>query len=266
LTLLGVALVVAVAVAGCASGGSQRKSTTRDEILQIRGTMAETLVQQGDYEHGLPYLKDLIAQYPADAKLRLLLGIVLREKGIFAPAEKEIRLAIRLSPRSPEPYSALGVLLDKMSRPNEAEKDHREAVRLAPGSASFRNNLGFNLFLQRRYKEAQEEILEAIRLDPGLRRAYNNLGFVYGLTDDSEAALKAFSQAGSRAMALTNMGVVEEMRGQPGSARRYYERALRAQRGYAPAVKNLRALEPQVASPPEDTAASDGEEQPGEKP
>jgi hypothetical protein len=33
------------------------------------------------------------------------------------------------------------------------------------------------------------------------------------------------------------------MRGHPGSARRYYEQALRAKRDYGPALRNLRALD-----------------------
>ena len=62
----------------------------------MRYEMAEALVRSQAYSDAAPYLRGLLAKYPKNARLHLLLGIVLREKGVLAAAEQEIRLAIRL--------------------------------------------------------------------------------------------------------------------------------------------------------------------------
>ncbi|MCC6746728.1 MAG: tetratricopeptide repeat protein [Deltaproteobacteria bacterium] len=245
----GVAL--AALLGGCASSTTQGpREATAQEVRDMRQTMAESLVAQRYYDQALPYLKELVTRTPRQPRVHLLLGIVLREKGMLAPAEVELRQALALAPQSAAVHAALGNLYSRQRRLLQAERSHRQAVKLAPGEAQYHNDLGFCLILERRFADARAVLLEAIRLDPGLRRAYNNLGLAHGLEGDLEAALKAFSQAGSRAMALTNLGFIEEMRGRPMSARRYYERALQTQAGYGPALKNLRALERSAAAPP----------------
>lgn len=235
---------------GCATGQHARPTdaqlTPRD-VVQLRITMAESLVQRRDYDRALPYLKDLLARDPTRSpRVRLMLGIVLREKGMYRAAATELRKVLKQRPRSARAQAAYGVLLDKMSRHSAAEKHHRRAVALDADNGRYHNDLGFCLFLQRRLDDAKKVMREAIRLDPSLRRAFNNLGFIYGLEGDRQTALKTFKQAGSLAMALTNMGLVEELRGHPRSARRYYEKALRFEPNYGPALRNLRAVQPQV--------------------
>lgn len=258
-------LAAGLILVGCATGGAAGAPTSApalkpSEVEQVQREMVWRLVDEGDYDRALPQLRNLLAQYPRDAGLRLLLGIVLREKQMYGPALAELTLVVGWRPASARAHAALGVLLDQMGRHVEAETHHRRAVALRPTVAVYHNNLGFCLFLSRRRPEAQAALERAIRLDPGLRRAYNNLGFVRGLDDDEEAALRAFRQAGSQAMAWTNLGLVAELRGQPQRARRYYERALREQPGFAPAQRNLRALEPQVDR--QDDAAAGGERVP----
>lgn len=231
------------------------------EVARMRVQMAEALVQQRDFEQAMPYLRGLRHKYPDNARVRLLLGMVLREKGIYAMALQEMQLALKLAPRDPEVHTNLGKLHDYQRKHKLAEKLHRKAIKLQPKAARYHNNLGWCLYAQKRYEEALYETQEAIRLDPGLRRAFNNLGYVLGMMDQEEKAFEAFSQAGSRAMALTNMGWLHEMKGRPVSARRYYERALKAQHDYKPALRNLRAVEPQVvpqSQPQQTTSKSDG--------
>lgn len=239
--------LMAVLASGCATTGPRsgtEKLGTR-EAAQLKYQLAERLVAQRDFEHALPYLRGLLAEHPRNGRLRLMLAEVLREKGMLEAARLELERVQKQVPASLEVAAAMGVLLDHMGRHAEAESHHRRAVKGAPGSPHYHNNLGFCFFLQRKLDEAKSEFQDAIRLDPGFRRAYNNLGFVHGLQGDRDAALTAFSQAGSKPLALTNLGLVEEMRGQPLMARRMYERALRAQPGYRPALRNLRSLDTQ---------------------
>jgi Tfp pilus assembly protein PilF len=241
------ALVLVVAGFGCATVApkGEEKLSAR-EASQLRYQMAERLVEQRDYEHALPYIRGLLVQYPKNLRLRLMLVDVLREKGMLENARRELERVAKRYPDRAEVEASYGVVLDYLGKHREAERRHRRAVKLAPKNPRYANNLGFCLFLQRRLGEAKEMLLEAIGLDPGFRMAFNNLGFIYGLEGDRKAAMDAFNQAGSEALAFTNLGLVDEMRGQPLMAKRHYERALRAQPGYPPALRNLRALDGQV--------------------
>ena len=239
--------LLAVAAAGCAA---QPAPPTQglDDVLTMRYRMAEELVENRAYDSAAPYLMDLIARRPDDARLHLLLGIVLRGKGVLDKSKEELDHALRLSPRDPAIHNALGVLHIKRRDLAAASRSLRRATELAPRAASYRNDLGFCLLAQRKLADAQKELAEAVRLDPTMRRAFNNLGVALGLMGREAEALDAFTQVGgSRAMALTNMGFVQELRGRPALARRYYERALRHDTNYKPARRNLRALDPQNA-------------------
>lgn len=234
------------AATGCAREHARdglRQPTARD-VAGMRYELVESLVAQGSYDAAVPQLNALLAQHPRSARLHLLRGIVLREKRVLPAAESELRLALRLNGSDPEAHAALGAVLMRQRRFHEAERSHRQALALAPRTAAYHNDLGFCLLVQRRLPAARAALLEAVRLDASLRRAFNNLGLTLGLMGRLDEASDAFAQAGSRALALTNLGYVEELRGRPLAARRYYEQALRQQRDYAPARRNLRALEP----------------------
>ncbi len=231
-----------------------RKPSER-QVIAMRIQMARELMQKKSYDQALPYLRDLRAKFPRMAEVRLLLGKVLREKRMFKPARIELNKALEFAPKAAEVHSALGVLLmmegAEQRTPRkyrEAERHHRKAKELAPRDARYHNNLGFCLFTQKKYEDAERAVLEAIRLKPDMKMAFNNLGFIYGMMDREDDAKKAFSQL-PRHMALNNMGVVEEMRGRPLSARSYYARALREKRDFKQAEANLQALEPQTIKP-----------------
>jgi Tfp pilus assembly protein PilF len=257
-------LLCATLLGGCAATAvnTPAASLPPRDALALRLRMAETLVAQRDYDAALPYLRDLLRQEPKVARLHFLIGVVLRQKGIYGPAQRELEESLSLDPRSSESHAALASLFGRTHRVGLAEKHLRQAIKLAPGHAPHHNDLGVCLLMQRRYKDARTSLEEAIRIDPGLRVAFNNLGFVYAMEEDDEAMVRAFEQGGGKAMALTNLGFVEQLRGRPASARRYYEQALRAQRGYAPALRNLRALETGVvpAAPAHDDGPNHDEE------
>ena len=244
--------------AGCATvpeKDDHLKKPSEKQLVRMRVRMAQEMVQKKDYKQALPYLRDLRRKYPKAAVVHLLMGKVLRDKLMFKPARVELKTALELAPKAPEVHSAMGSLLDmegklqrKPKKHKAAEKYHREAMDLAPKEPRYHNNLGFCLFLQKRYEDAEKVVQEAIRLDPGMLMAFNNLGFILAMLDRKEEAMRAFNELG-RHVALNNMGVVEEMKGRPLSARRYYERALREKKDFKRARANLEALEPQIKPP-----------------
>lgn len=241
------AVAVVITLAGCASTPKpevELREPSPGEVVGMRYELAERLVQRRQYGQAAPFVRDLLKHHPKDAKLHLLLGIVLREQGVYDAAERELRWVIAREPSWPQAYTAVAVLMSKRRRLAAAEKLHRKAVALAPDEARYHNDLGFCLLLQRKLRAAREELQEAVRLDPTIRHAFNNLGFTLGLLGEKKQALRAFRQAGSTAMAWTNLGFVAQLRGRPLRARRYYERALRHRHDFAPALRNLRALQP----------------------
>ena len=257
-------------LAGCATipdkDEAHLKKPSPRQVTRMRIKMAQRLVDSRDYKQAMPYLRDLRRQHPQLAVVHLLLGKVLREKLMFGPAKVELTKALELAPRAPDAHSAMGSLLDMEGRAlrmpkkhKAAEKYHRKAVELMPKEPRYHNNLGFCLFLQKRYEDAETEVQEAIRLDPSMLMAFNNLGFIYGMMDRKEDAMRAFVELG-RHVALNNMGVIEEMKGRPLSARRYYERALREKKDFRRARANLQALDPQTKQRTNTTTApsSDG--------
>ena len=255
--------VLVLTLSSCASvqDGDPEK-LPEGELASMRLGMAQALVKQRDFDKALLYLRGLRQSYPRVSAVRRLMGVVLREKGMPSAAKEEFAHAIKLDPNDPENHSALGVLLDKQGAHKAAEAAHRRALKLNDDNPNYHNNLGFCLFLQKRLEDAEEEVKEAISIHPSLRVAYNNLGFIYGMMDKEEQALEAFKQAGHQAQALTNMGLLKEMRGRPVAARRYYEKALTHRPDYKPALENLKAIQPQVNQDPSDSdeaASVDGD-------
>ena len=270
-TLLATAAVIGLGVSAGAcmrpdpkSSPPLRKPSDR-EVLAMRYAMAEALVQREQYGQAAPYVRDLLALHPKDARLHYLLGVILREQGVEGAAERELHKSVQLQPKAPAAYAALAVLRTKQRKLHAAEKLLRRAVELSPRSTRYHSDLGFCLLLQRRLPDALQSLEEAVRLDPSNRRAFNNLGLVLGLQGKRDAAMKAFRQAGSLVMALTNMGFVAQMRGRPLQARRYYERALQKRADFAPALRNLRSLDPNAAAAYAPQAA-DPEPKPKSKP
>ena len=256
--LLTLTLTLPLTLSSCATiTDGDPESLPEKEVVGLRLSMANALVKQRDFDKALPYLRDLRHRYPKLAPVRRLLGEVLREKGMPAAAAVELKHALALGPKDPENHSALGILLDKQGKHKAAEAAHRKALDMADENPRYHNNLGFCLFLQKNLEDAEESVKEAIRLHPGLRVAYNNLGFIFGMADKETEALEAFKQAGHQAQALTNMGLVKEMRGRPGAARRYYEKALTHSPNFKPAIENLKALQPQVSGGGDDGDAKE---------
>lgn len=206
------AAAVLVASVGCAASKAHMRRAQREgEMLRVE--LAETYIQKGAYDAAVPLLQRAIAEHPRDAKIRMLYGTVLRERGLYPQAERELRLAVKLARRYPAAWAGLGLLYDLMRRPADAEKAHRTAVRLSPRNATYWNNLGFSLYVAGDTDGAIAALEEALSIDPSLTIAYNNLGFAYGRRGDFEAAERCFRTAGGEGPAKVNLALIYEENG-----------------------------------------------------
>jgi tetratricopeptide (TPR) repeat protein len=104
-------------------------------------------------------------------------------------------------------------------------------------------NLGQLHEAEGRLPEARREYLLALERDPDTPKAHNNLGVVFMKLDEPALALPHFQEETRRhpwnADAWFNLGLFEEMSGNPTEARRFYERAIAANRAFLPAYEKL---------------------------
>jgi len=228
----------------CATTRGPNPQESRGERLgrELTQEIAEIMATNHVYETAVPLLQEGIAEDPNNPRLHRLLGTVLRDRGIYDQALTELQAAWRLGPDSADTAAALGVLYDSTDRHQAAELWHRYALELAPRRAEFYNNLGFSLYLQQRDSEAMVTFKEALRYNPNQARAFNNLGFTYFRLGERQMALQSFMQAGSRAMAMANMGVACELAGELDGAKQAYQDALRIDKRLDVARRNLASL------------------------
>jgi Flp pilus assembly protein TadD len=231
-------------LAGCASM-QQNAHEQQGERLgrELSAQIAEIMAVNHVYETATPLLQEGINEDPNNPHLHRLLGVVLRDRGVFEQAREELELSWQLAPYVPDTAAALGVLFDSTQRPAAAEIWHRRAIDLAPRKGELYNNLGFSLYLQGRDAEAMVTLREGLRHNPNQARAFNNLGFTYFRLHERELAMKSFRQAGTRANAMANFGVALEMSGEMEEARQAYVEALRLDQRLEVARKNLAQLE-----------------------
>ena len=253
---LGLALLAGGAgVGGCASSSGARRPG--DAAQAARRNLARELVSRGDWARAFAMLDELHRDNPDDAEVLTLRGIVFRERGLYADAEKDLKAALKLTPQSADAHAALGIVYDVQLRP-DAEAEHREAVRLAPKNPAYLNNLGFSLFLRQRFKEAITSYESAARLAPLSQRVRTNLGFAYAATGDLRRAAREFQMGGTEAEAKNNLGFAYERRGDMANAYDLYVEALRldpkAQRARSNLVHAAVVLGRPI--PPEAVAAS----------
>lgn len=235
------ALVSAASCASMQQGAHEQQGERLGRELSAQ--IAEIMAVNHVYETATPLLQEGIAEDPNNPHLHRLLGVVLRDRGVYEEALKELELSWKLAPWVPDTAAALGVLHDSTQRPVAAEAWHREAIDLAPRRGELYNNLGFSLYLQGRDAESMVALREGLRYNPNQARAFNNLGFVYFRLGEREMAMKSFRQAGSRAHALANFGVALEISGEIAEARASYVEALRLDKRLDVARKNLAQLE-----------------------
>ncbi len=139
-------------------------------------------------------------------------GAALRDDGLTAPAEAELRTALRLYPSLAVAHSNLCAILTARGDLGEALHHGREAARLDPGSPAARANLGAVFGKLGRSAEAAEAFTHALRLDPLDAGTHANLGRAQAALGDVGAAVDHLREAvrldPSNALAHNDLGVL----------------------------------------------------------
>lgn len=203
-------MLVSVAT-GCATQKHIARTQAEGEALRV--DLAATYVDKGAYDAAIPLLRRALLDKPKSSTIHALYGKVLREKGLYPQAERELIIARDLAPKSAKPHAEIGILYALERRQAESEVAFRQAVALEPRHAPYWNNLGFALYVGGKLDEAVTAFEKALSLDPALIVAYNNLGFAYGRAGNLVAAERSFRSAGGEVAMLLNMAIVYEEKG-----------------------------------------------------
>ncbi|MBD8525293.1 type IV pilus biogenesis/stability protein PilW [Pseudomarimonas arenosa] len=99
------------------------------------------------------------------AELQAKLGQEYISKGDFETAQEKLQRAVQLDPNLASAHTLLGILNERINRPELAEQFYRKAVKLKPDDGAASNNLGAFLCAQGRFEESLPYFDKAVQ-DP----------------------------------------------------------------------------------------------------
>ena len=134
------------------------------------------------------------AKLPSAASTHFAAGRRLLEQHTPKLAEAEIRVGLKLAPRSIEGLNLLGIALGEQRDFAGAVEAFQQALKINPRSAEAHNNLGNSYVVQQKNEQAEREFRTTLRYDPGNRDANYNLGLLLLARNDPRDAITYFSR------------------------------------------------------------------------
>ena len=230
----------------------------------VASSLAGALAALGDGNAARQVLASLPAGQAYDALTWTKLGVAEQKQGRYAEAERAYRKALEINPAMPEAWYNLAGLMLQTSRTKEAEDALHLALKYKPDNALAWTELGGLLSERGDKSEAREAFEKATAADPSLFAAWYRLAMVRRELRDlpgtaaaaeraarldpsngavlaylgetlvrlgrQEEALKALREAErldpKNGLALQGLCMYYGMRGEPGKALGYAERAL----------------------------------------
>lgn len=198
-----VALVMLLALAGCATAPSARVEDTKAmRTLQARAAYERGVAALGQEQVGVALMafQDATTLDPTVAVYADAMGVVLLHMRQIEAAIAWLTRAVELDPAYGDAYFHRGTALAEAGRWDEAIAGYRRALMLptltVPHAAH--QNLGFALFALKRYREAEQSLRFALSIEsqePQMARTYLNLGLVLLAEQRKDEARAAFLRA-----------------------------------------------------------------------
>jgi len=164
------------------------------QIAYLLG-LASDYIQKGDTASAERLLKQAQKMSPKSSEVCRLLGVTSAFKGDQEEALSWVDKAIKIDPKSCLAHSNRGNILRNLSQNQEAIKSYIKAINLQPSYAEAHFNLGNALLDLHQLEEALDSYENAIKLQPNYAQAYNNLGQVLLKLKRFEEALSAHEKA-----------------------------------------------------------------------
>lgn len=137
----------------------------------------------------------IIERVPEHFDALHLLGVCELVHKRLAEAEKALRRAINVRPRSEEAHSNLGLVLYKQRRYEDARRCYEKAIALQPNFPTALTNLGNTLMRLGLIEQAIEAHDQAVRLTPDYADAHCNRGMAQWLLFRNAEADQSFDRA-----------------------------------------------------------------------
>lgn len=169
----------------------------------------------------------------------LAAGRMLEEQGNLQGAVAQYERAISLRPDFAPAYNALGILYQRVGRPDDAEQIFRQGIKSRqaaaarqpseadPALAMLHNNLGVCHLTRTRFDEAEKCFRLALTISPNFQRARMNLAITQAHLGQERASLTTFAEVVPDDVAHYNLAAVLLARRDSTGARRALEEALR---------------------------------------
>ena len=138
-----------------------------------------TLYLNGDASDALNKTKNLIIDYPNEAKLFNLSGVCYEAIGELNDAVQSYKRATIINPNYVEAHYNLGGALQNLYKFNEAVKSYKKTIALKPTYAEAFNNLAGVFLEMNQFADAVNNYKKAIALKPDYFESHFSLGISY---------------------------------------------------------------------------------------
>ena len=176
----------------------------------------------GYSEQALPYLRQVLRQTPANARVLYLIGQIHLLAGRTDDAEKSLEEAVRLDANYAEAWCGLGDVRDARNDQAGALKLYEKAAALKPDLFPTLLNAGLAAAKLDQQSKAEAWFRRALNADPNSPEAANGLGLALAKRGDSAGALRYFQQAIAQrhdySAAINNLGALYMQLGKQGDA------------------------------------------------
>lgn len=173
--------------AEAAAGATRVRPESPDAWLLL----GKAKVRQQDYGEAARCFERAAAAGPTKVEPRALAAAAQMSLGHLDAAEVEARAAVRVQPRAPVGYAALGEVMLRLNRLPEAREALERALSLGETSGTASLGLGRVLQQQQQYVEAEQQFRLALRADPSRNQARYGLMQVLRAQGKEEEAVAA---------------------------------------------------------------------------
>jgi Flp pilus assembly protein TadD len=170
--------------------------------------LAEAYRERGVLDAAYRNFNRAIALNPHDGAAYEGLARVWRDWGFPELALGDAHRAVYFAPRSGSARNTYGTIMQALGQHDHARAAYEAASQLDPRAAYAVNNLCYLAFVEGRFDTAIETCRKAIALDPTMTAARNNLALAFAATGRIDLARAEFVDAGDRASALYNSGII----------------------------------------------------------
>ena len=236
------------ALAGLHYSKALKADPTRNTL---RLKLGQIMLQQGMFDAAVTQFQDLLTREPKSAPAHQGIGQAYLQQGKLREAETALSKAIALDPSSWLSHNLLGLVYDQEQRHTDAIAAYQAALALRPREPNVLNNLGLAYALNGDHDTAIQFFEQAVAAGSTSTKLHNNLGVAYAHRERYVDALESFKKATDEPRAYNNLGVALLGMGNAKVAAACFEKAIELNpQYYEKATENLRQARQAIGHSP----------------